>query len=174
MGHSLSELACCVWVIDVGTQNFKAPSGAFQKREIVLGWELMHASEDHKKLLRIVYKSYELNLAEGSILRQDLQSWLGDEFNEDNIKRFVPKSLLSKYCFLELGSSTGVEGKKNNSVQKITPLPKKFDQNNELKPVTQYRTFMVSEPDMDLLESLPPEVQKKIKNSPEYIWSKKH
>ena len=174
MGHSLSELACCVKVIDVGTQNFKAPSGATPKREIVLAWELMFASEHHKRLLQIVYKSYELNLTKGSTLRQDLQSWLGDELKEDSIKRFAPKSLLSKYCILKLDSYIGVDGKKNHSAQKITPLPKEFDLSKLVKPVTQFGIFMVSEPDMNLLESLPPEIQNKIKNSPEYIWSQKH
>jgi hypothetical protein len=170
----LIELACCVRVIDIGTQNIKASSGATQKREIVLGWELILASENQKRLMQIVYKSYELNLTEGSTLRQDLQSWLGEGFKVDGVKRFTPKSLLGKYCNLELTPTSNDDGIQNFEVKVVAPIPIETDKGTLPKPLTSFQIFTISEPDLELLESLPVEIKNQIKNSAEYVWSQEH
>ncbi|WP_408595131.1 phage replication initiation protein, NGO0469 family [Limnohabitans sp.] len=160
--------ACCIQVIDLGTQRINATNRDWCARKIMFTWEVVGDQTTEGRTHQKVYKAYDMRLTEGSELRQDLQSWFGDEFNESN-KRFDLKSILGKYCLLALDSSSGVEVVGNQSVQKITPLSSDLDQNTLAKPLTRYGIFMTSEPDMDLFDSLPVEIQEQIKNSPEYV-----
>ena len=161
--HS-SDFYCCVQIIDNGSQQVKTHDGVRQARELIFGWELVGYGQGPKT----VYKTYDMRLTEGSPLRQDLESWMGDEFT-DKIKRFDLKSILGKYCMLTLSSSSVENGVVNHFVNEITPLSSDSEQSTLAKPLTRYGIFMASEPDMDLFDSLPVEIQEQIKSSPEFV-----
>jgi hypothetical protein len=167
-GVILSEPACCVHVIDVGTQDGIVQSNLFKMRQIALGWELACNQTTKARSPQVVYKTYDMSFAEGSALRQDLESWMGDEF-KDRIRRFDLKSILGKYCMLTLSSSSGENGEVHHFVNEITPLSSDLEQKTLVKPLTRYGVFMISEPDMDLFDNLPFEIQELIKKSPEFV-----
>ena len=155
-------------VVDVGTQEVVEQSSLRLTRQIALGWELVDDQTTEGRSPQKVYKTYDMSFTEGSALRQDLESWMGDEFN-DRIKRFDLKSILGKYCILTLGSSSGEDGEVNHFVNEISPLPSDLDQKILAKPLTRYGIFMISEPYMDLFDNLPVEIQEQIKSSPEFV-----
>jgi hypothetical protein len=112
--------------------------------------------------------------SETSELRKDVQSWLGDELTDERIRRFAPKFLLGKYCSLELAAAvSNDDGAQIFVVKGVAPLPIGIEPTTLPKPVSGFRIFTISEPDVKLLESLPVEIKNQIKNSPEYAWAQK-
>jgi len=166
----MEAICCCVHLIDAGTRN-SAPFT--EEREIFLGWEVL-IDQTNESEPQIVYKTYPVKWSEISELRKDVQSWLGDELTDERIRRFAPKSLLGKYCNLELAPLSNDDGAKIFAVKGVAPLPIGIDPATLPKPVSSFRIFTISEPDMELLESLPVEIKTQIKNSAEYVWSQEH
>ena len=167
--NQLSGIFCCVQLIDIGTQRVAAYDGSGLRRKIIVRWELVVGPVANSLMPKTVYKTYDMSFTEGSAMRQDLESWFGDEFN-DRIRRFDLKSILGKYCMLTLASSSGGVGERDHSVQRITPLTTGFNQAPLLKPMTPFGIFNISTPDMEMFERLPHEIQEQIKNSPECNW----
>jgi len=166
------ELACCVQVIDAGTKNTVNFGDQINDRQIFIGWEIL-VDQGISSDSRNVYKSYDVKWSETSELRKDVKNWLGAELTDERIKRFTPKSLLGKYCNLELVPLSNDDGAKILAVKGVAPLPIGIDPATLTKPVSSFRIFTISEPDMELLESLPVEIKNQIKNSPEYAWAQK-
>ena len=167
-----SNFFCCVQVVDIGTQENNDANLVVQKRKIVFIWECIDDLLVCDGSPQKVYKSYEMSLNEGSVLLQDLKDWIGHEHVQDRIKRFIPKSMLGKYCQLHWKSITGSEHAQKFVVQNISPVPSDFDHTILAKPMTKLGVFMASEPDMELFATLPPEIQEKIKLSPEFTWAR--
>ena len=165
-------MACCVHLIDAGSRVKHTPIDEPKDREIFLGWEILidQAIESEPQ---IFYKPYPVKWSETSELRKDVQSWLGDELTDERIRRFAPKSLLGKYCNLELAPLSNDDEAKILAVKGVAPLPIGIDPATLPKPVSSFQIFTISEPDMELLESLPVEIKNQIKNSPEYAWAQK-
>lgn len=170
----MSELACCVHVVDVGTQTQATTRKIRSKREMFLGWELILPDSTHTPKSRVVYKCYELSIAPESSLRKDVERLIGHELNANTYKRFSPKELLGSYC--QLGLSNPLNGVDDSSlcVSRVKCLPTDLDRAALPKPKTPYGFFMTSEPDMELLSRLPPEIQAKIRQSIEFTWAIKN
>ena len=166
-------LTCCVQVIDAGTKNTVNFGDQINDRQIFIGWEIL-VDQGISLVSRNVYKSYDVKWSETSELKRDVKNWLGAELTDERIKRFTPKSLLGKYCNLELAPKPNDDGVQIFEVKAVAPLPIDTDQGTLPKPLTSFQIFTISEPDMELLESLPVEIKTQIKNSPEYTWSQKH
>ena len=165
----MEAICCCVHLIDAGSRN-SAPFA--EEREIFLGWEIL-VDQGINSTSQIVYKSYDVKWSETSELRKDVQSWLGDELTDERIRRFAPKSLLGKYCNLELAPLSNDDGAKILAVKGVAPLPIGIDPATLPNPVSSFQIFTISEPDVELLENLPVEIKNQIKNSPEYAWAQK-
>lgn len=161
-------IACCIQVIDLGTQRINAPDGVWFARKIMFTWELIGNNTADDRGPHAVYKTYDLSFTEDSELRQDLQSWLGDEF-KNRIRQFDLKSMLGKYCMLELITCGGELGSEQ-LIQKITPLPNGSDQSTLAKPSAQLGVFNISTPDLEMFGRLPHAIQEQIKSSPECNW----
>ena len=116
----------------------------------------------------IVTKDYNLSWNEKATLRQDLQSWRGKAFTEDEQKRFDIKSILDKWCMLNIVHKP----KKNGSgvyanVKGITPVAS-FHKNKLPKGHNQHGIFMISEPDMEMFETFGKYLKEMIQRSPEW------
>ena len=76
--------AICVNVIDIGLQpGFQ--NGKPQQK-VVLVWELEDLQEDGAHFL--VTKKYTASLGDKAILRKDLKSWRGKDFEQDDLAGF--------------------------------------------------------------------------------------
>lgn len=162
----MNNFACCVQVIDVGTQQ--------NKRELVLGWELLLTDRMSTAEPIIVYKSYQLSIATDSDLRKDVEQMLGGNINAESYKRFSPKALLGSYCLLILSYSPTCVEDGSLCVSRAQSLSADLDQTALPRPKTPYGFFMTSEPDMELLSQLPTEIQARIKQSIEFTWTIKN
>lgn len=168
-GVILSKLACCVHVVDVGTHEVIVQNSLCPTRQIALGWELVGDQTTEGRSPQKVYKTYDLSFTEGSTLRLDLESWMGDQF-KNRIRQFDLKSLLGKYCMLELVPYSLREAGNDHFVQKISLLPTGFDQAALAKPLAPFGVFKISTPDMEMFKRLPHAIQEQIKSSPECNW----
>ena len=101
-------------------------------------------------------------------LRKDLQAWRGKAFTEDEQKRFDIKSILDKWCMLNVSHKP----KKNGSgvyanVVGITPVAS-LHKNNLPKGHNKCGIFMISEPDMEMFETFGKYLKETIERSPEW------
>lgn len=167
----MSRLGCCIRVIDLGTQTHTRSQKIASTREMVLGWELIPSDGNTTTNPVFVYKCYELSMAPESSLRKDTERLLGYQINADTHKRFGPKALLGRYCQLIMRKQPVDDIGSAFSVLRIKSLPSDLDQADLPKPITPYGFFMTSEPDMEQLSSLPPEIQDMIRQSIEFSWA---
>ena len=84
--------ACCIQILDIGTQLVNSSEGNTHKRYVVFGWELVSTGQKKVVSPQVIYKKYNLSFSTGSSLRADIADWLGDEFSSDRILRFDLKS----------------------------------------------------------------------------------
>jgi len=163
---NIKNLACCVQIIDVGTQKFDAKSrskkyGTFFKRTIFLGWETESPT-------RVLYKKYELSIKDGSPLRRDAEKMFGEQLQPEWFRRFEVKKLLGKYCKVICVADKNPSRLNDYKVNRIARLPLASEKDSLFKPSTPFNLFLISEPDMKFLESLPAQIQELIKSSPEF------
>lgn len=157
--------ACCIQLLDIGTQLVNSSEGNTHKRFVVLGWELV--STDQKKLVspQVIYKKYNLSFSTGSSLKADIAHWLGNEFSPDRLLRFDLKSLVGRYCFFEAVATSHEEA----CLHSPLPVTNQADLVNLSRPITPFGFFRAAEPDLELLVKLPDYIQTFIKASPEFI-----
>ena len=162
--------ACCVRLIDLGTQ-LGTPSGANSaKRLIAVGWELLDSYRSDHELPTIVYNVYVLEFSLLAPLRRDIEQWFGGALTLGLSQRFDLKSLLGRYGFIE--AAQGAPDTLRRWV--IHPFTGNADAKRCLRPVTPLEQFMAASPDIELLETLPHELQTLIKASPEFIASQQN
>lgn len=155
---------CCVSIIDVGT-------GKNSRRSIIIGWEVVNASSHH--MGEVVYKIYEMTLAEESPLRRDLERILGEPKPLEWYRRFTLKSLLGTYCGLQLRKSMREAGMNFREIRQVTSLPESICQTDLPKPKSQFVLFLCAEPDMECLAHLPSAIQDRIQQSVEFQWAQR-
>jgi hypothetical protein len=163
---NIKNLACCVQIIDVGTQRFNKKSetkknGTYFKRMIFLGWETESPT-------RVLYKKYELSIKEGTLLRRDVEKMFGEQLPDEWFRRFDLKKLLGKYCKVIRVADKNPSRISDYKVNRIVALPVGSNPESLFKPITQFNLFLTSEPNMSLLESFPAQIQDLIKSSSEF------
>jgi len=169
---NIKNLACCVQIIDVGTQRFNKKSETkkyvtYFKRMIFLGWETESPT-------RVLYKKYELSIKDGSLLRRDAEKMFGEQLTDEWFRRFDLKKLLGKYCKVICVADKNPSPITDYKVNRIVQLPIGCRPESLFKPITPFSLFLTSEQDMNLLESFPVHIQDLIKSSPEYISLQDH
>ena len=169
----MKTLACCVSVIDAGSQKVETSKAASIERQIILGWEVPSFTDTSNPQGQMVYKTYRMSWDIESPLRKDIERWRGGDLSDDQLRRFNLKSVLGKYCKLDLGVATDGLGTSANENLKVDPLPADIDQSTLPKPQTPFRIFMISELNMEFFDQLPSDIQEKIKLSPEFEWAHK-
>lgn len=111
--------AVCIDVVDLGTQD--TPYGARSRVRVV--WSLEKTMKKNGKPY-IVQKTYGRSLHRKSTLRQDLESWRGQAFDDAELNRgFDLEILLGKAAFLSIQHNTK-DGTTYANVTAIMPLPK--------------------------------------------------
>lgn len=166
--------ARCYRIIDLGTQKSDYEGQIKFSRKIKICWEV-HGNDDegnpivtNKGEPMIITKDYNMSWADKASLRIDLQDWRGKAFTEEEQKRFNLKSVLDKWCMINVTHKAKKNGKGvYANVTAVTPVP------NALKaalPEGHNRAgiFMISEPDMEMFDGFGDFLKKQIESSPEW------
>lgn len=162
-------MARCYKLIDLGTQTITNNYGTKEKKQIIIGWELLDdpKMEDGKPFS--VQRIYTASLAETSNLRPDLEKWRNRKFTEEELESFDLKSILGSYCQIQVAHSD--DGKYAN-VQSIVVAKFSKDENGKVigkpAPVNKDVSFDIDEPNMEVFESLTDYLKNKIAAAPEW------
>jgi hypothetical protein len=169
-----SHLGRCYRIIDLGTQKGEFNGQITIGRKLMIGWELFGKDKTGTPLLTdkgdpmAVFKNYTLSWHEKSNLRVDLQAWRGEGFTEQEMKKFNLESILGDYCMLNIIHRTGTTGKTYSNVESVSPVPNLILEMGLPKPVNKTQIFKISDPDMELFETLGKGTREKIEGSPEW------
>jgi hypothetical protein len=171
------RLACCTQLIDLGTHASSNLNESNRHQKLLtIGWELIseqQQTQDHQNLLR--YKEYTFSLNPNSELRRDLEKWLPNMMNDESLRRFNLKSVLGKFCYLGLVNLSSIKDRGQDQIIEIFPASSSSTKSSNQRPVSRIQMFMMSEPDIDFLNSLPSAIQEKIRSSIEFkAWQKSH
>ena len=168
------HLARCYRIIDLGTQKTEYEGNIDYKRKLKLVWEI-HGEDDAGKPIvtsknepMIITKDYTMSWGDKATLRKDLQSWRGREFTEEEQRRFDLKSVLDKWCMVNVAhkpkkSGGGVYA----NVIAVTPVPSVM-KSSLPQGHNKCGLFMLSEPDMEMFDSFGDYLKKTIMAAPEW------
>lgn len=110
--------ATCIRIVDLGTQAGEYQGQAYERRQIVVTWELSELMEDGRPF--ICSKFYTASLNEKSVLHRDLVAWRNKPFTAQELNGFELKNIIGKSCLIQLVKNA--KGKIN--VNTIMALPK--------------------------------------------------
>lgn len=110
--------ATCIRIVDLGTQSGEYQGQAYERRQIVVTWELSELMEDGRPF--ICSKFYTASLNEKSVLHRDLVAWRNKPFTQQELNGFELKNIIGKSCLVQLVKNP--KGKIN--VNSIMSLPK--------------------------------------------------
>ena len=169
------HLARCYRIIDLGTQKTEFEGNVDFKRKLKVVWEIHGEDEDGKPIVTsknepmIITKDYTMSWGDKATLRKDLQSWRGKPFTEDEQKRFDLKSVLDKWCMVNVAhkpkkSGGGVYA----NVVAVTPVPQAIKTAGLPKGHNQCGIFLISEPDMEMFNTFGEYLKKTIQAAPEW------
>ena len=168
------HLARCYRFIDLGTQQTNFEGKVDYKRKLKIVWEI-HGEDDAGKPIvtdkgepMIITKDYTMSWNDKATLRKDLQSWRGREFTDEEQKRFDIKSILDKWCMLNVAHKPKKNGTGSYAnVVAVTPVPNAI-KNALPKGHNKCGMFMISEPDMEMFDSFGKHLKDTIQGAPEW------
>jgi len=161
-------------VIDLGHQATEWAGETKIMHKVVLTWELHGEDEagaplktdDGKPL--IVSKRYTVSLGEQARLRQDLESWGNKKMTAEDRKKFDLKSLLDKFCMVNITHS---EDGKYANISGISPIPTAL-RNAIPEGINPVVHFWLAEFDQAKYDALPKYYKEKITESSEWRGQK--
>ncbi len=147
----------CYMVVDMGLQD--TPFGA--KHKIRIGWELTNELMADGRPFS-VSKEYTASLHPDSNLAQDLVSWRGVSFTEEELAGFDVFKVLGAPAMLTVIHGKSKAGKTFANVKGVTSLPKGMT-----KPVAvnEALSFSLEDPNEEMFKKLPEWIQKKVNRS---------
>jgi hypothetical protein len=170
------HLANCYRIIDLGTQKIEYMGQSKFQHKVMFAWEL-HITDDNGNQVKMndgrpfsIFKNYTLSWSDKSNLRQDLQSWRGKPFTQEELNRFDLKNVLGAWGMVNVIERQGQNGKTYANVSGITPVPSMIRQQGLPQRVNKLELFTLSNPDMEMFNSFSDNLKQKISSSPE--WQK--
>jgi len=166
----------CYSLIDLGTQKVDFQGDIKNQHKILVRWELFGEDEDGAPLTididgqtrpMTISKRYTLSLSNKARLRQDLESWRGRSFTDEEAKGFDVSKLLGAYCLVNV-THNDTNGKTYSNVASLTPLPGAM-KHAKPEPVHANQIFDLDNPDMDLFGSFHEKLQDTIRESAEWL-----
>lgn len=160
------HMARCVRIIDCGTHLDEK-----WKKQKRIGWiffelpnALMEPNEKNERKPFVVGKRYTLSHNEKAILRLDLESWYGKQFNTAELDKaggFDLEKLLGRAAMLNVVYS---EDGKYANIRSINPLPQGMDCPAQINPSF---SFGINEIGTEKFSSLSERMQQYISESQE-------
>jgi hypothetical protein len=168
-----SYVARCISVIDLGTQVSIGKFGEKAAHKVRLSWEVFGDDDDGQPLTindmpMTISKEYTVSLHEKAALRRDLAAWRGRDFTDEERRGFDVDKLLGVYALINVTHDTSSNGKTYANVAGLAPVPKAMAAAKPpgVHPLTR---FDLDAPDMEVFESLPEWLQKRIEAAPEWV-----
>lgn len=170
--------ARCFQLIDLGTQR-----GEYQGKEIVskklliafeLPTEIKKFQDKEGKDIEapfVLSKEFTQSLGEKSKLLPFLQSWRGQNFTPEELKKFNVSTLLGAPCMIGVSVGTSKKGNQFNEITGITRVMKGFQIIPPFNEKVEFSLFNEDGTinfDAALFDKLPNFIQEKIKVSDEY------
>jgi hypothetical protein len=114
--------AVCIFVNDIGPQRGEYQGKPKITHQIIVTWELSEkfTTGDLAGQPFTLSKFYTLSLSEKANLRNDIESWRGKKFSEEELAGFDVEKLVGAPCMLNV---TATE-KDKRKVSAVTPMPK--------------------------------------------------
>lgn len=112
------HLCVCCDVIDLGMVETQWG----EKAMIRISWQTQDLMEDGTPYL--ISQRYTASLHEKSNLRQDLESWRGRAFTQEELAGFDLENLIGVPCQIQVAHNLGSNGKTYANVQAIVTAPK--------------------------------------------------
>jgi len=170
------HLARCYRIVDLGTQESTYEGQTKHLYKIKVFWEIHGQDEGGNALVTdkgeplSISKDYTLSWGDKATLRIDLQAWRGKPFTEEEQKRFDLKTVLDKWCMVNVAHKPRGHGKPGvyANVVGVTPVPAIIKQSGLPKGHNKCDMFQISEPDMELFESFSKYLKENIEKSPEW------
>ena len=151
-----THIARCLRVVDLGTQDIELQGKRVERPQVILQFVLL----DDETTNPVVTKRCTASLHPQSVLRKDLDAWVGKIDLE-----FSLSSLPNKPCLVTISHH-----KKDNrikaNVSSVSSVPKNFEV-PELPPQYVPSFFDLSSPDRVIFESLPIRMRNDILKSKE-------
>jgi hypothetical protein len=161
-------------VIDLGHQATEWAGETKIMHKVVLTWEL-HGEDENGQPLKtddgkplIVSKRYTVSLGEQARLRQDLESWGNKKMTPEDRKKFDLKSLLDKFCMVNITHS---EDGKYANISGISPIPTAL-RNAIPEGINPVVHFWLQDFDQAKYDALPKYYREKITESSEWRGQK--
>jgi len=157
--------AVCYSVVDIGTQ-YSERFDTFH-RQVVITWEIpsLRIEIDGEDLPRALSKTYTLSLSEKSNLYNDLLSWRGVAFTEQELEGFDVRAVVGANCLLNVVHKKR-EGKKPAArIQAVIHLPKG---SRKLEPENPTVTYSIEDDGFEIPGKIPGWIQDWIKKSKEW------
>jgi hypothetical protein len=146
-------IARCYTVVDLGQQMTKFGS----KHKIRMGWELTsELMKDGRPF--VVGKDYTASLHPDSGLAQDLTSWRGKAFTDEELAGFDVFKVAGAPCMITVIHNVSGE-KTYANVSGVTSVPKGFV---VPEAINEKVVFSIDEPDEEMFSKLPEWLQKKV------------
>lgn len=172
-----NHLARLYRIIDLGTQKVVWEGVEKMQRKLMFNFELHGEDNDGNPLLTedgkplMVTKRYTRSFFETSALRQDLEGWRGEPFNEEDLKGFDLSKLLGKFCMLNVIHNKASNGKTYANVKGLSPVPAVIKKAGLPEGVNETLIFSIDHFDQKIFDGLPSWLQDTIKESAEYRGS---
>lgn len=162
--------ARCYSMIELGTQTIEYMGKEKKMRQVHITWELPTELEVFKEERGlepfVISKTYALSMFEKAKLRQDLESWRGQGFTDEEAKRFDITQLLGKPCQISIIHKKSTDGLKTYpNISSITRVMKGLEVPEQINPT---RLLSFDNWNQELFDTLPEWIREKIQKSPEY------
>lgn len=166
----------CYSLVDLGTQRVEYQGDVKYQHKIQVRWELFGEDEQGNPLTVTIdgvekpmttSKRYTLSLSDKARLRQDLVSWRGRDFTDEEAKGFDVSKLIGAYCMINITQSES-NGKTYSNVSGLTPLPSAL-KTNKPAPIHRNEIFNLDEPDWELFDTFHEKLREAICASEEYV-----
>lgn len=165
-------VARCYKMIEIGTIPTEYMGVPKMTHKVRIGWELPTElkvfKEEYGEQPMVIEKEYTLSLADKATLRNDLQSWRGKAFTEQEAEAFDITKLIGVPCMLNI---IHVQGKKDatktyRAIGSISPMPKGLECPPQINSsfVFDFENF-----NQEKFNSLPEFIKDSIIKSEEYL-----
>ena len=158
-------LAICNMLVDLGLQYNETYKNS--SRKVLIGWEIPEETyeydgEVHRKTLS---KRYTASLSERATLRQDLASWRGRDFTQEELAAFDLRNIVGASCLINVIHKES-NGKTYANISSIVALPKSMKKASLNEPPI---VFDLDTDDLAIIDKLPSWIGDIIKKSETYL-----
>jgi len=164
------HIARCYSMVHVGTVQWEYMGEVKHTDKIRITWELPKLTkvfkEENGEQPFVISKEYTLSMHEKSNLRQDLESWRGGAFSEQQADDFDITKLLGIPCTLNIIHKQAKNGNMYNTIGSINPIMDGMDCPPQVNPSFEFNYD--DKFDLNWLREQPEFIKVMIENTPEY------